>query len=160
MSKQSWSGVSGTGLAIGAAIGLIFGLMLNNLVGEEGNTLVARMSLVGLLHDASEAYLKDMPSPIKAELPKYQAMEAKLMDVIMEKHNLLLLWKCEDMQYLIHKVDKAVMACEVRDLIKHRKVWSMPEKPYDDLTVVPVIPDTATVQFLARYSTLMRELEG
>ena len=33
MSEQSWSGVSGTGLAIGAAIGMMFGLMLNNLVG-------------------------------------------------------------------------------------------------------------------------------
>ena len=32
MSEQSWSGVSGTGLAIGAAIGMMFGLMLNQLV--------------------------------------------------------------------------------------------------------------------------------
>ncbi|RLI02145.1 hypothetical protein DRO31_04815 [Candidatus Bathyarchaeota archaeon] len=32
MKEQSWSGVSGTGLAIGAAIGMMFGLMLNNLV--------------------------------------------------------------------------------------------------------------------------------
>jgi len=127
---------------------------------EEGNRLVARMSLVGLLHDASEAYLKDMPSPIKAELPRYKDMEASLMDVIMEKHDLLTLWKCGDMQYLIHKVDKAVMACEVRDLIKHKKVWSMPELPYEDLTIVPAIPDTAAVQFLARYSTLLRDIEG
>lgn len=32
MSMKSLSGASGQGLAIGAAIGLIFGLLLNNLI--------------------------------------------------------------------------------------------------------------------------------
>jgi uncharacterized membrane protein len=44
MKEQSWSGVSGTGLAIGAAIGMIFGLMLNNLVGG-----LIMGSLIGLI---------------------------------------------------------------------------------------------------------------
>lgn len=126
---------------------------------RKGDLLVAKLSLCGLLHDASEAYLKDMPSPIKDVLPKYQAMEAKMMDVIMEKHSLKELWNFKFTQKYVKKVDKAVMACEVRDLIKHKQVWHMPEPPYPDLVIKAVPPDTAAVQFLARYSTLIREIE-
>jgi hypothetical protein len=35
-----------------------------------------------LLHDASEAYLIDLPSPIKHQLPKYKLAEFNLMTVI------------------------------------------------------------------------------
>ncbi len=38
-----------------------------------------------LLHDNTEGYLLDMPSPIKARLPEYKAIEQKLMSVIMKK---------------------------------------------------------------------------
>lgn len=42
-------------------------------------------SLAALLHDASEAYLCDIPSPIKKLLPDYKRIEHKLMTVIAEK---------------------------------------------------------------------------
>jgi 5'-deoxynucleotidase YfbR-like HD superfamily hydrolase len=35
-----------------------------------------------LLHDASEAYLMDIPSPIKAKMPEYKKIEHDLMIVI------------------------------------------------------------------------------
>lgn len=41
--------------------------------------------LEALMHDASEAYLVDIPSPIKALLPDYKALEDKLNKVIAEK---------------------------------------------------------------------------
>lgn len=41
--------------------------------------------LAALLHDASEAYLLDMPSPIKCRMPEYKAIEKKLMEVIAYK---------------------------------------------------------------------------
>lgn len=41
--------------------------------------------LEALLHDASEAYLLDMPSPIKKRMPQYIEMENKLMAVIAKK---------------------------------------------------------------------------
>ncbi len=37
-----------------------------------------------LMHDASEAYLLDMPSPIKARMPEYKALEDNLMKMIAE----------------------------------------------------------------------------
>jgi len=41
--------------------------------------------LDALLHDASEAYLTDVPSPIKQMLPEYKKVEDSLMKVIAEK---------------------------------------------------------------------------
>lgn len=38
--------------------------------------------LVALLHDASEAYLCDIPSPIKAMLPDYRILETRVMDLV------------------------------------------------------------------------------
>jgi len=38
-----------------------------------------------LMHDASEAYMLDVPTPIKAKLPRYKRYEARLMDFI-SKH--------------------------------------------------------------------------
>lgn len=40
-----------------------------------------------LMHDASEAYLLDIPTPIKAKLDHYKALESNLMKVIAEKFN-------------------------------------------------------------------------
>lgn len=41
--------------------------------------------LAALLHDASEAYLTDVPRPIKKQLPQYKVIEDNLMRVIADK---------------------------------------------------------------------------
>lgn len=43
--------------------------------------------LAGLLHDASEAYMGDVSSPLKKLLPSYKAMESKTQSVIGKKFN-------------------------------------------------------------------------
>lgn len=47
--------------------------------------IVETDKLGALLHDASEAYLTDMPRPIKSQMPQYKEIENNLMDVIAEK---------------------------------------------------------------------------
>lgn len=44
--------------------------------------------LAGLLHDASEAYMCDLPRPIKRNLPEYKNIEENLMGVIAQKFGL------------------------------------------------------------------------
>ena len=45
----------------------------------------ARVALACLLHDASEAYLSDVPRPFKASLPEYRVLEDRLLAVIYQK---------------------------------------------------------------------------
>jgi hypothetical protein len=49
--------------------------------------LPKELQLVGLLHDATEAYMCDIPSPVKSRLPEYKAHEKKLLEAIMRKFN-------------------------------------------------------------------------
>lgn len=56
-------------------------LLVHDLVKD----LEKPVRLQALMHDASEALLGDMPSPIKAMLPDYQALEARVMLVMSER---------------------------------------------------------------------------
>jgi hypothetical protein len=49
------------------------------------NKVSKKHALAALLHDASEAYLIDLPKPIKDEIPQYLEVEDKLMSVIGKK---------------------------------------------------------------------------
>jgi hypothetical protein len=44
--------------------------------------------LAALLHDASEAYICDIPSPIKSLMPEYKIIERRLMEAVAEKFGL------------------------------------------------------------------------
>lgn len=63
-------------------------------VAEHSVAVAARLppalQLAGLLHDAAEAYLSDIPSPIKQFLPDYCAMEATVQTAIYSKFNVAL----------------------------------------------------------------------
>jgi len=45
-----------------------------------------RVILACLLHDASECYLSDFPSPFKEDLPEYRVLENRLLDIIYTKY--------------------------------------------------------------------------
>jgi hypothetical protein len=63
--------------------------------------------LTALLHDASEAYLGDMPKPIKDRLPDYQLVEHNLMTVIAKKYGFLY-----PLPTKIHQADKDALELE------------------------------------------------
>lgn len=44
--------------------------------------------IYGLLHDAAEAYISDLISPVKANVVGYHAMEERLLKVILSKYGL------------------------------------------------------------------------
>jgi 5'-deoxynucleotidase YfbR-like HD superfamily hydrolase len=69
------------------------------------------VQLMGLLHDAAEAYLVDMPSPIKKHLPDYQKLEHAVDRVIAESHGLESVMSPE-----VKRADVALMLTEMRDL--------------------------------------------
>ena len=44
-----------------------------------------RLVLACLLHDASECYLSDVPSPLKKDLPAFEPYEERIMSLVFEK---------------------------------------------------------------------------
>lgn len=84
-------------------------LMVASLVPEEHRAQA-------LLHDASEAYLMDMPSPIKAHFPEYREMEARAEDQIYASFGLAN-WKA--FKSTIKAADRLALDAECRDLMLH-----------------------------------------
>lgn len=83
-------------------------------------------ALWGLLHDASEAYLVDMPTPLKHFFPLYKMMERVLQGHIMQSFGLHV---AEPVS--VKLADTVMLATEGRDLF--RNGW-----PYETLDVKPL----------------------
>ena len=114
-------------------------------------------ALWGLLHDASEAYLCDLPRPIKAmpEFAEYRKLEANIMRVICGVYGL-----APEMPESVRKADSVALATEARDLMAPPRIaWKLPEAPLLE-TVIAVDSRTAQKQFLDRYSELVAARSG
>lgn len=68
--------------------------------------------LEALLHDATEAYLKDIPRPLKLLLPEYREIEHRLDLVIRTRFALP-----EEMSPEVTYADQVLLATEKRDLM-------------------------------------------
>lgn len=108
-------------------------------------------ALWGLLHDASEAYLVDLPRPLKKlpEFVQYREIEANLMRVICEKFGL------DPVEpESVRQADLIALATEARDLMAAPpKAWN-PMPPPWPFAIVPVPPEEAERQFLQRFLEL------
>ncbi len=110
-----------------------------------------------LLHDASEAYLVDLPRPLKrfSELGRlYMEAEVRVMQAVCRRFGLPI-----EQPAIIEKIDRVLLITEKRDLM------TMEPKPWED-TEIPlpakITPWTsyqAETAFLARFKELgLREL--
>ncbi|WCB92242.1 deoxyribonucleoside 5' monophosphate phosphatase [Baekduia alba] len=125
---------------------------MSDLVAERGGSTTD--VLAALLHDAGEAYLVDLPHPLKhrSELgPPYRRAEALLEAAIAER-------------FAVPPMDKAYKALDRRLLATERSLFtstagSWPElegfAPLD-LTIEPWPPERAAREFLTRLETLMQ----
>jgi hypothetical protein len=103
-------------------------------------------SMEALLHDASEAYLKDIPSPLKRMLPDYQELERRIDSVIRIKFNLPPIMSPE-----IKKADADILKIEMRSLYPERfHLGHLEHKP----DIKCMSPTEAKSAFLMRYKLL------
>ncbi|MBZ9659744.1 hypothetical protein LB523_11880 [Mesorhizobium sp. ESP-6-4] len=65
-------------------------------------------ALAGLLHDATEAYLVDMPRPVKRSMHEYRLHEAALWKVLAARFGLP-----EEMPAIVHEADNRIIADEL-----------------------------------------------
>lgn len=81
------------------------------------------LKLAALMHDASEAYLLDIPRPIKQRLSNYKEVEDGLMTLIAKKYGF---------QWPLHpevkKVDEQMLQAEWDCLMLNKETWNFPTK--------------------------------
>lgn len=109
--------------------------------------------LWGLLHDASEAYLVDLPTPLKRSpsigLP-YQRAERHLMWAVCERFGLPI-----SQPAVVGEADAILLATEVRDLMHgHRDYWRKIQAEPMAERIRPWSPEVAEYEFDRKFYEL------
>ncbi len=107
-------------------------------------------ALWGLLHDAGEAYLTDLPRPIKDQIGIYRDLENQLLKVVARRYGLR--WP---IPVEVDVADTALLITEARDLLVAPPVpWGLEAEPLEEV-IVPWSMDEAKSVFLARFEELI-----
>jgi len=112
-------------------------------------------ALWGLLHDAAEAYLIDLPRPIKrfsALGNEYRQIKARLMATVCERFGLLLQEPLD-----VRRTDDFMLQWEARDLMApHPAPWIGEDALLPTGRIEPMPPHIAEAAFLDRFKELCR----
>lgn len=107
------------------------------------------IKLWGLLHDATEAYLVDVPRPIKSLLPQYKDIEANIWDAIKLKFGLVGVTP-----KAVHDADNAILVDEMYALMADPPMaWDLPVMGLD-IDIVPWTSKTAKNYFEGEFYAL------
>lgn len=117
-------------------------------------SLPDNMRLWGLLHDASEAYVVDIPRPLKPYISGYKEIEHRVMQAVWERFGL-----SGDEPPEVKRADNAILADEAAQLmVEPPMAWHLPEAPLG-ISITPWTPDMARAAFLREF-TLARVVQG
>lgn len=110
--------------------------------------------LWGLLHDASEAYLVDIPNPLKrsGKFNSYLDFELEMMNAVCKRFNLP-----EKEPPSVKNADKIMLVAEADLLMSPlRSDWEIPLKldKKDKVKIKPVSPKKAKIMFLEKFAEL------
>ena len=112
-------------------------------------------ALTALLHDAAEAYLGDMVAPLKALIPEYRNLEAKVQYAIHRNHG-----SHRQPQPEVKKADLVMLATEKRDVLKDEdgSIWASIAGVIPlPITIVPMTTMEARTAFMERYTEIKSE---
>ncbi len=105
----------------------------------------------GLLHDAAEAYLSDLPKPVKRELPVFHRWEERLLEVIAVRFGLDPVHPTEG----VTQADMALLASERAVLMGPEPApWCALPDPVPGLVIVGWSPEQAKQHFMERFAEL------
>jgi 5'-deoxynucleotidase YfbR-like HD superfamily hydrolase len=121
------------------------------------------IQMYGLLHDAAEAYINDLPSPVK-HIPEIHAVIKKLEDLLM-----LTIYKAlelrpptEEEEAIVKVADKVQQAVEAHNFMYSRgHDWNLPKVSFKKLQEFeqPVTSVEAYDMFLSCYEMLLAEIK-
>lgn len=87
-----------------------------------------KQKLQVLIHDFTEAYVGDCPSPLKAKLPMFEEIESEVEEAILSHLELEQL--TEEEYKLVKKADLTMLVVEMRDLTLHDHFKYINENTY------------------------------
>lgn len=126
-------------------------LALERFAGFEWRIASARaMALWGLMHDATEAYLCDVPSPLKRTVEigtRYKRFERQLMDIIAARFEL-----GPHEPSIVKDADRILLSTEMRDLMSGCVLDD--GVPLLQETIYPWDAQRAEVEFMRRFEAL------
>lgn len=116
------------------------------------------LRMEALLHDAAEAYLGDIVTPVKAAIPDFAMMEAGVMAAINRRFGLSAELNARD-RHLIKRADLIALATEKRDLMPNaRGEWEcLGDVVAHPARIEPMEPLAAKEAFLIGFSQFFRE---
>lgn len=105
-----------------------------------------------LFHDATEAYIGDLVSPVKALLPDFEVIESRIHWAISKKFNLEF-----PLPKVVKQIDRRLLATEVRDLItKDLRSWHIGEDEPFDFPIIPWPSEVTEARFLDLAKSLLK----
>lgn len=122
------------------------------------------LALFGLLHDAAEAYVGDMSSPLKSLLPEFKEIEDKIQAVILRSFGLYnQFFKDPLIENEIKKADIAALLAEKeRLMLGNFEVWERFQKHSHLKPPIYIAyasqPEDAKFQFMERFYEIKRDL--
>jgi uncharacterized protein len=105
-------------------------------------------AFAALMHDAGEAYLIDMPSPVKQAIPGYAEVEERVRRVVFYAFGI-----DGAVPEIVHRADKAVLEAEIAQLMYPG--WERGVRPMP-LTLYKWTPAAAKMEFLSRFHELQK----
>jgi len=79
-----------------------------------------KFKLTALMHDAAEAFISDVPTPLKRTLPRLMEIEESILQLLAEKYGFIYPLPPE-----ILYIDKVMLATERRDLLTNMPLWDV-----------------------------------
>lgn len=119
-----------------------------------------RAALYGLVHDAGEAYLPDVASPIKALIPGFKDSETRVLMAICERFALEFPFP-DEVEALVKALDVEMYLLE-RETIMRRSHWWSGRGPNrgvaEAVRVEGWSPERAELEWMRRFVTLTGQL--
>jgi hypothetical protein len=118
---------------------------------ELGAEYGPRVQLYGLFHDAAEAYISDVPRPIKREVETFQQIERRILDAVWERLGVAAPTDAE--WEAVMAADDRLFGYEADTLLAEFQPEAVPDLSYE---LAPCSPTAVREQFLDRATTLQQ----